>query len=225
MLEVGDFFLFYIIFTCNLNPCRTGRIGSNSALWSVCDSVTELGIKDAFLGFPCGSAGKESTYNVRDLSSVSGLGRSPGEGKGYPLQYSSLDNSMDYIVRGVAKSQTWLSDFHFHFPSWCESWERWGKKWLNGVRLELDQPKKQETTSLSTASKHQGRLAAHLCSREGSTRKDMFRSLAILCGSSPYFPLQEHVLGKLAFFFTSHPPVCHFYKGKYCILLSGEINL
>ena len=64
-----------------------------------------------FLGFPCGSAGKESTDNVGDLGSVPGLGRSPGEGKGYPLQYSDLENSMDYTV---AKSQTQLSDFHFH---------------------------------------------------------------------------------------------------------------
>ena len=40
---------------------------------------------------------------------------SPGEGKGYPLQYSSLENSMDYTVHGVAKSPTWLTDFHFHF--------------------------------------------------------------------------------------------------------------
>ena len=69
------------------------------------------------LSFPCGSAGKESAYNVEDLGSVPGLGRSPGEGKGYPLQYSGLENSMDCIVRGVAKSQTQLSDFHFHFHS------------------------------------------------------------------------------------------------------------
>ena len=41
-----------------------------------------------FLGFPCGSAGKESTRNVGDLGLIPGLGRSPGEGKGYPLQYS-----------------------------------------------------------------------------------------------------------------------------------------
>ena len=46
-------------------------------------------------GFPCGSAGKESACNVGDLGSVPGLGRSPGEGKGYPLQYSGLENSMD----------------------------------------------------------------------------------------------------------------------------------
>ena len=51
-----------------------------------------------FLGFPCGSAGKESACNVEDLSSIPGLGRSPGEGKGYPLQYSSLENSMDCII-------------------------------------------------------------------------------------------------------------------------------
>ena len=58
------------------------------------------------LGFPCGSAGKESTCNVRDLDSIPELGRSPGEGKGYPLQYSGLENSMDYTVHGVAESDT-----------------------------------------------------------------------------------------------------------------------
>jgi len=48
------------------------------------------------LGFPGGSAGKESACNAGDLSLIPGLGRSPGEGKGYPLQYSGLENSMDY---------------------------------------------------------------------------------------------------------------------------------
>ena len=47
-------------------------------------------------------------------SLMPGLGRSPGEGTGYPLQYSSLENSMDCIVHGVAKSWTWLSNFHFN---------------------------------------------------------------------------------------------------------------
>ena len=67
------------------------------------------------LGFPCGSAGKESTYNVGDLGSIPLLGRSPGEGNGYPLQYSGLENSMDYTVHGVAKGQTQVSDFHTVF--------------------------------------------------------------------------------------------------------------
>ena len=47
------------------------------------------------MGFPCGSAGKESTCNSEDLGSIPVLGNSPGEGKGYPLQYISLENSMD----------------------------------------------------------------------------------------------------------------------------------
>ena len=64
------------------------------------------------MGFLCASAGKESTCNVGDLGLIPGLGRSPGEGKGYPLQYSGLENSMDCIVYGVTKSQTQLSDFH-----------------------------------------------------------------------------------------------------------------
>ena len=54
----------------------------------------------------CGSAGKESTCNAGDLGSIPGLGRSPGEGKGDPLQYSGLENSMDCVVLGVAKSWT-----------------------------------------------------------------------------------------------------------------------
>ena len=56
--------------------------------------------------FPCDSAGKESACNVGDLGSIPGLGRSPGEGKGYPLQYSGLENTMNCILRGVAKSWT-----------------------------------------------------------------------------------------------------------------------
>ena len=67
------------------------------------------------MGLPSSSAGKESDCNAGDLGSIPGLGRSPGEGKGYPLQYSGLVNSMYYIVHGVAKSQTCLNDFHFIF--------------------------------------------------------------------------------------------------------------
>ena len=52
---------------------------------------------------------------VEDLGSIPGLGGSPGEGKGYPFQYSGLENSMDFIVHGVTKSRTRLSDFHFHY--------------------------------------------------------------------------------------------------------------
>ena len=59
-----------------------------------------------FLGFLCGSAGKESACNAGDLSSIPGLGRSPGEVKGYPLQYSGLENSMGFIIHGVTKSRT-----------------------------------------------------------------------------------------------------------------------
>ena len=65
------------------------------------------------LAFPCGSAGKESACNVGDLGLIPGLGRSSGEGKGYPLQYSGLKNSMDCIVMGSQRVGTQLSDFHF----------------------------------------------------------------------------------------------------------------
>ena len=59
-----------------------------------------------FMGFPGGSAGKESASNAGDLGSILGLGRSSGEGNSYQLQYSGLENSMDYIVLGVTKSRT-----------------------------------------------------------------------------------------------------------------------
>ena len=62
--------------------------------------------------FPCSSAGKKSTPNAGDLGLIPGLGSSPGEGKGYQLQYSGLENSMD-CIHGVTKSRTRLSDFHF----------------------------------------------------------------------------------------------------------------
>ena len=77
------------------------------------------------VGFPGSSAGKESACSARDLGSIPGLGRSPGEGTGYTLQYSGLENPMDCIVHGVTKSWIQLSDFHF-FP--------WG---LNPLLLQL----------------------------------------------------------------------------------------
>ena len=67
------------------------------------------------MGFPCGSAGKESPCNAGDPGLIPGSGRSLGEGIGYLLQYSCLENSVDCIIHGVAKNQTWLSDVHVHF--------------------------------------------------------------------------------------------------------------
>ena len=58
------------------------------------------------MSFPDSSAGKESACNAGDPDSIPRLGRYPGEGSGYPLQYSDLENSIDYIVHGVAKRQT-----------------------------------------------------------------------------------------------------------------------
>ena len=69
------------------------------------------------MGFSSGSGSKESACSAGDLGSISGFGRSPGEGNGYPIQYSCLENSIDRgswqaTVHGVAKSWTWLRDFH-----------------------------------------------------------------------------------------------------------------
>ena len=82
-----------------------------SGYTKVCVSVHPL------MGFPCGSADKQSTCNVGDLGSIPGFGRSPGEGNSYPLQYSSLENAMDCIAHGVAKNWTQLSNFHFSLSS------------------------------------------------------------------------------------------------------------
>ena len=65
--------------------------------------------------FPGGSDGKESACNEGDLGLIPGLGRSPGGGKGSPLQSSGLENSTDCIVHGITKSRTQLNNFHFYF--------------------------------------------------------------------------------------------------------------
>ena len=82
-------------------------------------SISVLGERDrlptpVFLGFSYGLAGKESACNTGDQVLIPELGRSPGKWKGYSLQYSGLENSMDCIVHRVTKSRTRLSNFHFH---------------------------------------------------------------------------------------------------------------
>ena len=74
-------------------------------------------------GFPGSSDGKESACSAGDPGLISGLGRSPGGRHGNPLQYSGLENSMGRrawgaIIHRIAKSQTQLSDFYFHFSLW-----------------------------------------------------------------------------------------------------------
>ena len=102
-------------------------MSSYQASWN---SYTEGYINCIFaLGFAGGSNGKESACHVGDLDSIPGSGRVPGEGNGYPLQYSCLENSMDrgdwqVTVHGVAKSWTMLSDFHFLFHLYLNtSWD------------------------------------------------------------------------------------------------------
>ena len=84
------------------------------------------------MGFPDSSVDKESTCNAGDLGLIPVLGRSPGEGKGYSLQHSGLENIMDCIVHGVAKSWTQLNNFHFHtslvaqmIKNLLAMWESW----------------------------------------------------------------------------------------------------
>ena len=102
---------------------------------------------DPCRGFPCGSAGKESACNAVDPGSISGSGRSPGEGTGYPRQYSGPKNSLDCIVHGVTKSQTQLSNFHFHFiflgsKNHCWQWlQPWNWKTFTPWKGSYDHPR------------------------------------------------------------------------------------
>ena len=70
------------------------------------DGISQILVPTMCEGFPGSSADKESSCNAGDLGLIPGLGRSPGEGKGYPLKYSGLENSMDCIVHGIIKSWT-----------------------------------------------------------------------------------------------------------------------
>ena len=83
-------------------------------------AVTQMDL-ERIMGFSCGSAGKQFTCNVGDLGSIHRLGRSPGKGKHYPLQYSGLENSKDCRVFGVAKSWTRLSNFQRELCQWNKS--------------------------------------------------------------------------------------------------------
>ena len=80
----------------------------NNILWFTQCYLEHFILLFSFLemGFPCGSAGKESACNAGDLGSIPGLGRSSGEGKGYPLQYSGLENPRDYSPWGRKESDT-----------------------------------------------------------------------------------------------------------------------
>ena len=100
-----------------LKPMGSQRVGHNWATKHSTQATVRIKWGSFTIHIPCGSAGKESASNEGDLVSVPGLGRSPGEGKGYPLQYSGLENSMDCIVCGVTKSQTRLSNLHFYNSS------------------------------------------------------------------------------------------------------------
>ena len=87
------------------SACNSGDPGLVPGFGKICWRRARLPTP-VFLDFPGGSADKESACNAGDLGSVPGLERSPGEGLGYPLQHSGLENSIGCIVHGVAKSWT-----------------------------------------------------------------------------------------------------------------------
>ena len=108
---------WWIYFSSNFRTLNIWKKGK-TFIWiqkSYCRSVCFYpAVLNSFMWF-----GKESACYAEDLSYISGLGSSPGEGNGYLLQYSCLENPMDRgacqaTVHGVTKSRKWLSDFHFH---------------------------------------------------------------------------------------------------------------
>ena len=97
--------------------CERNESQTSTVIPSRAPKCTRFGVIFVW-GFPSGSAGKESTGNAGDLGSIAGLGRSPGEGNGYPHRYSCLENPVDRgawqaTVHGIAKCWTQLSDLHF----------------------------------------------------------------------------------------------------------------
>ena len=93
---VERIFKCYMVFSSLLHVTASLLSGHLACVWN--------GLSLFSLGFPDSLVGKESACNAGDPSSIPGSGRSLKEEKGYPLQYSGLENSMDYIVRGVTKS-------------------------------------------------------------------------------------------------------------------------
>ena len=111
--------------------CRRPRF--NSWVRKICGRRDRLPTP-VFLGFPCSSAGKESACNVGDLGSVPGLGRSPREGKDYPLQCSGLEKSMD-CIHGITKSRTRLS--HVHWSLIRDNNTMWSKSEKRQVAFDI----------------------------------------------------------------------------------------
>ena len=90
-------------------------LGVKGGMWIECFGVRLKKQGFGKLCFPGGSVGKELACEVGYQGLIPGLERSSGEGNGYLLQYSGLENFMDYVVHGVAGSQTPLSGFYFHW--------------------------------------------------------------------------------------------------------------
>ena len=97
---------YLVFFKSKLNLTLCSCPAQEGTLGLMANSLCHYFRAPSRLGFPGGSAGEESTYNSGDVGSIPGLGRSPGEGKGYPLQYSGLENSMDCTVHRVTNSWT-----------------------------------------------------------------------------------------------------------------------
>ena len=151
------------------------------------------------MGFWGSSVGKESACSAGDLGSIPGLRWSPGEGKGYPLQYSGLENSMDYTVHGVHKSWTRLSFFHLA--------DNHSAGVLARSAMEREAPKTSAWSEVITGFSSRGRLVSS--KQEGKllpllrkTRDDLGRSRLSASSGSNQLP-SFHVSGFLSFLISA----------------------
>ena len=140
---------------------------------------------------------------MRDLGSIPGLGRSPGEGKGYPLQYSGLENSIDCIIHGVTKSWTQLSDFDFQFST-GEVW----KSFTQQVKVTDELLRALETLKLMA-------FAFSLKKKFQTKAEKRFFVVVSTCFRNVYFhsPCQDYV----------PTPIAHLFMCKCAFRLKIEM--
>ena len=158
-------------------------------LWNVKNDYTCPSFKSMFYTFSI-------ACNAGDLGLIPGLGRSSGEGKGYPLQCSDLESSVDCIVHGVAKSWTRLSNFHLHSCA-MQSNAPWQVPWLGGQRPAAEEKQREES------------LQQGLEQKNGPQGPHDWKVFPIFCPPSLHSGTFTHLLHRTASLFHKHSARMH----------------
>ena len=175
-------------------------------------------------GLPHSSVGKESACNAGGPDLTPGSGRSPGEGKGYPLQYSSLENSMHSIVHGVSKGQTWLSDFHFHFheaPGTSHSGSHSVKSCYQRLTPLCFKNRNENLQSLTaTVYPEGGRQEMNLCEIHTPAVRCVFTLISLNLSCPQYTPEAATTICSVLYTHMRRVPqstlTCVHTRGRYC---------